>query len=136
MNNARFQVAIHILTLLEKANGELLSSDYIAGSININPAIVRKEISNLKKFGFIESKEGKNGGSTLARPGHEIMLSDVYMAVKPAALLGTNKNEPNPYCPVGKQINQHIQSLFADAEAALVNELKLSSLAAFAGKFS
>ena len=136
MNNARFQVSIHILTLLERAGGELLSSDYIAGSININPAIVRKEISNLKKYGFIDSKEGKNGGSTLARPARDILLSEVYMAVKPAALLGTNKNEPNPYCPVGRQINQHIESLFTAAETAMVNELHQTSLATFSGKFT
>jgi DNA-binding IscR family transcriptional regulator len=65
--NGQFQIAVHILTLLSKQPDELLSSDYIAGSININPVLVRKEISNLRKYGLIDSKEGKAGGYTLKK---------------------------------------------------------------------
>jgi DNA-binding IscR family transcriptional regulator len=136
MNNARFSTSIHILTLLQEAGTELVSSDYLAGSININPAIVRKEISNLKKYGFIDSKEGKNGGSMLAIPARNILLSDVYKAVRSGSLLGAAKNNPNPYCKVGKQINQHIDKLFEDAETALVERLGKTTLAEFASRFT
>ena len=44
MNNTRFATAIHILTLLDKNSDAWLTSEWIAGSININSAIVRKEI--------------------------------------------------------------------------------------------
>src|SRR5690606_21431196 len=71
MNNVRFATALHILTLLHLQPGELLPSEYIAGSINLNPAVVRKELSNLRNFGLVESKEGKGGGSTLAKPASE-----------------------------------------------------------------
>ena len=77
MNNVRFATALHILTLLQLKPGELLPSEYIAGSINLNPAMVRKELSNLRNFGLVESKEGKGGGSTLAKPASEILLSDI-----------------------------------------------------------
>jgi DNA-binding IscR family transcriptional regulator len=70
--NARFQIAIHILTLLDYEQGTLVSSDYIAGSLNTNPALVRKEISNLRNHGLIESKEGKGGGYTLGKPATQI----------------------------------------------------------------
>lgn len=136
MNNARFSITLHILTLLNEAGTDLLSSEYIAGSININPAIVRKEISNLKKYGFVESKEGKNGGSALARPANQILLSDVYKAVRSSSLLGITKNDPNPNCPVGRQINQHIEKLFTDAEQALIESLGKTSLAAFSQQFA
>ncbi len=56
MNNARFQISVHILTLLAKAEGEALSSELIAGSININPVLVRKEISVLRKAGRREKR--------------------------------------------------------------------------------
>jgi DNA-binding IscR family transcriptional regulator len=36
MNSSRFSISIHILTLLARAGDELLSSDHIAGSVNIN----------------------------------------------------------------------------------------------------
>jgi DNA-binding IscR family transcriptional regulator len=54
---------------------------------------------------LIISKEGKNGGSILAKPAEKILLSDVYRAVRQSPLLGQNKNRPNPDCEVGRQIN-------------------------------
>ena len=68
MSNGRFSISLHILTLLDQGKDELLSSECLAGSININPVLVRKEIANLKKHGLVESKEGKAGGFTLGKP--------------------------------------------------------------------
>lgn len=134
--NGRFQIAVHILTLLSRANNELLSSEYIAGSININPVLVRKEISNLRNFGLISSKEGKNGGYSLGRPSHKITMADIYHAVKNQPLLGEAKNRPNPDCPVGKQIDKSIESLYADLDKAIMNKLELISLADFSEQFN
>lgn len=136
MNNGRFPISLHILTLLASAEGELLSSDLIAGSININPVLVRKEISNLRNHGLIESKEGKNGGATLARPADKIRLSEVYHAVQQASLLGNSKNKPNPDCLVGKQINQHLDQLYEEIEGALLHKLDKTSLADFLRQFA
>jgi Rrf2 family protein len=135
MNNIRFATALHILTLLEIQEGEWLSSAFIAGSININPVLVRKEISNLRKQGLLASKEGKGGGSTLAKPASGIFLSDIYEAVRQSPLLGRS-NKPNPKCMVGKQINQHLDTLYAEAEAAMLDKLKKITLADFARQFS
>ncbi|MDN3588155.1 Rrf2 family transcriptional regulator [Pedobacter aquatilis] len=133
--NSRFPISLHILTLLEDAKGEVVSSDYLAGSININPVLVRKEIVNLRKHGFVESKEGKGGGSYLAKSAAEINLGEVYKAVRTENILGQSKNEPNPKCPIGKQINQHLVTLYSDAEHALIGNLSKQTLADFALKF-
>jgi Rrf2 family protein len=133
--NGRFPIAVHILTLLSKANEELLSSDYIAGSININPALVRKEISNLRNFGLISSKEGKNGGYSLSKSPKQITMADIYRAVKSQALLGEAKNSPNPDCPVGKQINKNIDLLYEDVDKTILKKLGSISLADFSEKF-
>ncbi len=134
MNNGRFATCLHILTLLS-VEEKLLSSEYIASSININPVLVRKEISNLRAHGFLVSKEGKNGGSRLAQSPENILLSAVYQAVRQCSLLGRT-HHPNPKCPVGKQINQHIDSLFDAAESAMLQQLEKVSLADFHSKFS
>jgi Rrf2 family protein len=133
--NGQFQIAIHILTLLNKANDELLSSDYIAGSININPALLRKEISNLRNNGLVISKEGKNGGYSLGKAAQHIRLSDIYQSVKQQSILGQAKNLPNPDCPVGKQINSHLNSLFTEMENTLLKKLGTITLAEFSNKF-
>ncbi|MBC9931835.1 Rrf2 family transcriptional regulator [Chitinophaga qingshengii] len=135
MNNARFPISLHILTLLARENGALLSSDYIAGSININPVLVRKEISNLRNHGMVESKEGKNGGATLAKPAEGILLSEIYHAVQQTSLLGNSRNHPNPDCPVGKNINLHLEDLYKEIEGALLRKLENMTLADFANKF-
>ncbi|RFS20521.1 Rrf2 family transcriptional regulator [Chitinophaga silvatica] len=135
MNNSRFPISLHILTLLASDEGVLKSSDHIAGSININPVLVRKEISNLRKHGMIESKEGKNGGATLSRPANQILLSEIYHAVQQSSLLGNSKNKPNPNCPIGRQINQHLDDLYNELENVLLNKLAHMTLSDFVKQF-
>lgn len=135
MNNGRFAIALHILTLLEKTKGEVLSSEYLAGSININPAMVRKELVNLRNHGFVQSKEGKNGGSWLAISPDQITLGAVYQSVRQHSLLGQQKNSPNPKCPVGKDINKHLDNLYQDTEMVLIHQLNKETLADFSQKF-
>jgi Rrf2 family protein len=135
MNNSRFSISVHILTLLASANGEVLTSDFLAGSININPVLVRKELINLRKHKLVNSKEGKNGGSYLDKPAESIRLSDVYEAVRQSPLLGQSKNKPNPKCPIGRQMDTHLTNLYDDAERAMVEQLKGTTLAQFLNKF-
>jgi len=134
MNNGRFATALHILTLLTYKKGELLSSEFIANSINLNPVIVRKQIADLRKFGFIDGKEGKGGGYSLGKPASKILLSDVYRAVIETPVLGRS-NDPNPDCPVGKEINSHLNDLFIKADEALLKQIGKISVAEFAKKF-
>ncbi len=134
MNNTRFATSIHILTLLSKSNCELLSSEYIAGSININPAIVRKEIMNLKEHHLVGSREGKGGGTFLTKPAEKIRLSDIYLAIRQSSLLGRS-NHPNPDCPVGRQINDEIENISQVAEMATIKQLGKTTLAQFSKQF-
>jgi len=114
---------------------ELMNSEHIATSININPVLVRKELVNLHKHGFVHSKEGKGGGFTLAKKSTDINLGDVYLTVRQKGLLGANKNEPNLDCPVGKHINKHLTNLYSDAENALIQSLSKQNLADFSARF-
>lgn len=135
MNNARFATSLHILSLMAHSDGELLSSDWIAQSMNINPVIVRKEMINLRNAGLVVTREGKNGGSTLAKPAHKISLSDIYKAIKPDAVLGKQLDMPNPDCPIGRQINGRLDQLFDEVEASLLQKLDKKNLAVFTRQF-
>ncbi len=130
----RFPIALHILTLLCTSE-ELLSSEIIADSININPVLVRKELSELSRHDLVVSSEGKNGGYTLSRPARQIRISDIYAIVKPVAVLGKAKNKPNPSCTIGKQINVHIEELYTEVEQAIDNTLGKITLAQFCKRF-
>lgn len=135
MNNTRFATAIHILTILAVEPEAWLTSEMIAGSIAINPVIVRKELGVLQEAGLVESKKGKDGGSRLRKPSREISLADVYLAVKNTDILGKKNRNTNPKCPVGKQINEKLDNLFKETDQRLVDFLQPQSLENFAKQF-
>ncbi len=135
MNNTRFATAVHIMTLLAKSPQEWLTSEWIAGSINVNPVIVRKEISVLREAGLITSRQGKEGGSQLGRNADMITISEIYKAVKNTEVLGKKNQNPNPACSVGKEINVHLNTLFEETDQLVVNFLGDKSLQKFADQF-
>lgn len=135
MGNGKFAISVHILTLLASERGEYCSSEYLSGSININPVLVRKELINLRNHGLVISKEGKSGGSALAKPAELIAMSDIYEAVREKHFLGKSVNEPNPDCSIGRQINEHLEDLYLASERALMQSLENMTLAEFLQKF-
>ncbi|MDV7699007.1 Rrf2 family transcriptional regulator [Chryseobacterium soli] len=135
MNNTRFATAVHIMTLLAKSPQEWLTSEWIAGSINLNPAMVRKEISVLREAGLIASKQGKEGGSQLGKDAENISISEIYAAVKNTEVLGKKNNNPNPACSVGKEINVHLNTLFEETDRLVINFLGDKSLKEFSEQF-
>ena len=135
MNNTRFATAVHIMTLLAKSPQVWLTSEWIAGSINVNPVIVRKEISVLREAGLITSRQGKEGGSQLGRNADMITISEIYKAVKNTEVLGKKNQNPNPACSVGKEINVHLNTLFEETDQLVVNFLGDKSLQKFADQF-
>ena len=135
MYSSRFSVSLHILTLLAKAGNRLMSSAYIAGSLNINPVLVRKELVNLRRHRLIATKEGKHGGAYLHKPAGNIYLSDVYRAVHQNALGNKLKNKPNPQCPVGSRIEGQLLHLYQNTEKVILGSLAKTTLKKFAGQF-
>lgn len=129
MINGRFAISIHILSLLSMEEG--LSSEYIASSININPVLVRKELSRLRQANLITTKEGKHGGSFLACSPKKITLADVYKATYEKPLFNHSKNKPNPKCPMGKRIGEIMDEVNDEAEAALLKKLNSISIEKF-----
>ena len=135
MISGKFAITLHILTLLSKFPDEYLSSDFIAGSMNLHPVLVRKEISNLKKNHIVESKEGKNGGTKLLKRASEINLDHIFKMTFETVSLGYSKNDPNPDCPIGKQINRNLDELYADINQKISLQLSGISLTEFSDKF-
>ncbi|SFN82911.1 transcriptional regulator, BadM/Rrf2 family [Chryseobacterium oleae] len=135
MNNTRFATAIHILTLLAKSPQEWLTSEWIAGSVNVNPVMVRKELSVLREAGLIISRQGKDGGTQLARNADQIGISEIYKSVKNTDVLGKKNLNPNPACSVGKEVNVHLNTLFEETDKLVINFLGDKSLQEFSDQF-
>jgi len=135
MISGKFAITTHILTLLAKFPEEYLASDYIAGSLNIHPVLVRKEIANLKKNHLVESREGKYGGTKLLKSPEAISMEEIFNITFEKVNFGFSKNDPNPLCPVGKQINTNLMHLYDDINDSIISKLKTISLAEFSEKF-
>ena len=134
MNSTRFATTLHILTLLFQSRDQYQSSAYLAGSIGIHPVVVRNALKGLKKQGFIDIKEGQGGGSRLAKPADQIKLSDVLEPIMDGTILG-KVNAPNPDCPVGRQINQHLDQICMQAENFILKQLSHQTLLDFCRGF-
>jgi len=135
MISGKFAINVHILTLMTRYPQQFLSSDFIAGSININPVLVRKEVANLKKHNIVESREGKFGGTRLAKPAAEITLEAIYNITFDCVSLGYAKNDPNPECPVGKKINDNLDNLYKGINEKICCQLKDITLINFSEQF-
>lgn len=135
MNNTRFATAIHILSILAKSNDTWISSEWIAGSINTNPVMVRKELSTLQEAGLVVGRKGKEGGSKLQKPSNKISLAEIYLAVKNSDVLGKKNQHTNPQCPIGKNINKKLAGVFKETDQAVIDVLQHQTLEDFVNRF-
>lgn len=127
---------LHILTLLADNQEEWINSTFIAGSLNINSVLVRNELSALRSRNWIESKEGNRGGVKLSVNPDKILLSEVFQLAKgDNTVFSLGKNNPNPKCPIGRQINIHLTDLFIDIDNTIIDKLKTITLSSFKSRF-
>ena len=127
--SSRFTVAIHILTLLAHGGGEQMTSEYIAGSVNTNPVVIRRLLALLRDARLVISQVGVGGGWQLARPPKGITLRDIYRAVEGGTLFPLHSNTPNPRCPVGSTIQSALSGHFEEAQLALEKDLERTTVA-------
>lgn len=133
--STRFSVAVHALALISISSGDC-TSDFIAGSVNTNPVIVRRILGMLKKAGLVEVRPGVGGASLLKAP-EDISLLDVYRAVEVTEEGGLFRfhDEPNPQCPVGRNIEAALRSEMMEAQHAMEHRLAQVSLRHLTAKF-
>ena len=128
--SSRFAVAVHVLALLATGRGEPRTSEYVARSVNTNPAVVRRILSMLARAGLTRSRFGSGGGSMLARPANEITLRDVYRAVEcEERLFSLHHERPSAKCPVGRNIERVLVRATGAAQTALEEQLATRTVA-------
>ena len=128
---SKFTIGVHIITAIEyfKEMGRV-NSEFLAGSIGLNPVIVRTVISQLREAGILKTQRGSSGAE-LTRRLDEITLYDVYKAVgsvdEEEGLFRFHE-QPNPDCPVGRNIHKALDKHLADAQRAMEERLKSTTL--------
>lgn len=124
--SSRFTVALHIFTCMDTFKDDYkITSDFLAGSINTNPVIIRKILTKLKNAGLITVARG-TGGISPTRPLKEITFYDVYEAIEPVENgdLFNFHASPNLKCPVGRNIHALLDDKLKGIQLAMENEMK------------
>lgn len=129
--SSRFTIAVHVLTCIATFEKDYkVTSAFLAGSVNVNPVIIRRLLSQLKTAGLITVTRG-SGGAFIARPPEGITLFDVYQAVEcvdDGALFHFHEN-PSRQCPVGRNIHNALDDKLQRIQDALENEMKKITVA-------
>ena len=128
--SSRFSIALHIFACVDAFQAtHKMTSDFLASSIQTNPVIIRNILSQLRRAGLIRIARG-TGGITLERALKDISFYDVYAAIEPVehgALFRFHEN-PNPNCPVGKNIHKIQDNKFTDIQSAMEAEMRKYTL--------
>ena len=129
--SSRYTIALHILTALETFKGQFsLTSDFLSTSVQVNPVIIRNILLKLKANGIIQISRGRGDSIKLNKTPDEINLLDVYKAIEPLehdTLFAFHKN-PNPKCPVGKNIHNILDDRLTSVQKAMEEKLAAMNL--------
>lgn len=128
--SSRFTIAVHIFACIDTFEKEQkITSDFLSTSIQVNPVIIRKILSSLKKSQLLNVQRG-TGGTTIAKPLDQITLYDIYQSVEcieNGELFHFHEN-PNLGCPVGRNIHHILDDKLLRVQKAMENELKSITL--------
>lgn len=129
--SSRFTIAIHILACIDTFEKDYkITSDFLASSVNVNPVIIRKILSQLKSAKIVDVQRG-SGGASIIKPVEKVTFLDIYNAVEcieDGELFHFHEN-PNLKCPVGRNIHNVLDSKLLQVQNALENELRKITLA-------
>ena len=126
---SRFTVAVHTLLAIHRFNGQVkTTSEFIAGSVNVNPVVIRRILQMLKGAGIVEVKAG-SGGAEICKDPATITLLDIFKAVDSLdGELFHFHEKPNEDCPVGRNVHKVLDVYLDNAQKAMENELKKTTL--------
>ena len=128
--SSRFTLAVHIFACIDVFKDDYkVTSDFLAGSTNVNPVIVRKILGQLKAAGLVDVARG-SGGASIPKPLNEISFLDIYNAVEcveNGELFHFHEN-PNTDCPVGRNIHAVLDDKLMRVQKAMETELSSITL--------
>ena len=130
--SSRFTIATHMLVIIAlKGKESKVTSDFLASSVGVNPVIIRKILSQLKKADLISVARG-TGGAEIIKNLEDISLLDIYQAMecpgKTGQLFSFHDN-PNPNCPIGANIHEILDEKLDKIQMAMEQELSQTTLA-------
>lgn len=128
--STKYSIAVHCLIFIHEYGGQKkVTSELLALSTGSNPVTIRNIISSLRKEGIISVKFG-TGGAAISCPLEDISLYRIYSAIEPdflSKLIGFHP-APSPFCPVGKNIRNVLDTSYGKIRSDLCRSLQSITL--------
>ena len=122
--SSRFTLAVHIFACIDTfSKDQKVASQFLAGSTNVNPVIIRRLLSQLKAAGLVNVARG-TGGATIAKPLNQITFLDIYRAVEGEKPLLHQDIHTNPECGVGINIQLSIGDFYREVQDAAERKMQ------------
>lgn len=126
--SSRFTIAVHTLLCILLFKDEKITSNFLSGSIQVNPVIIRNILIQLKKAKIIIVKRGK-GGISINKKAKDITLLDIFEAVESLdGKLFSFHKKPNSKCPVGNNIKKILLPKLDNIQKSMEKELEKTTL--------
>jgi Rrf2 family protein len=122
-------MAVHVLAVLAYKDGDRVTSELLARSVNTNPVVIRRLLLVLQKARLVETRKGAGFGSRLSRSAARIDLWQVFRAAEQDEAFCLPRKKPNQACPVGHCIQASLERVFRSALDALEQDLAKTTLA-------
>ncbi len=119
-----------VLYLSELGPDQRAATSQIAEDQQIPPSFLAKIVSQLSVAGLLQTSRGARGGVSLARNPEEISLLEVVEAIDGPIMLNECVTD-NGVCVFGDTCP--MRPVWCDAQAELVQRLRVSTFDAFAG---
>ncbi|MFI3229788.1 MAG: Rrf2 family transcriptional regulator [Bacillota bacterium] len=132
--SSKLAMGIHIVIAIDRFAGEYkVTSEFLSGSLSVNPVMVRQILVGLKHEG-ITTITDRNKGIELAKRLDKISMYDIYKGVECAekSIFGFHTN-PNERCPVGANIHNLLDDRFDNLQSELESNMKKQKLSDIAG---
>lgn len=137
LSSSRFVVAIHVLCILARNAGKgPVCSNTIACSVDTNPVVIRRLMSELEKAKLVLSTAGRSGGFSLSKTACDVSLADIYEAVEDSTVFRAHKLDPDAKCPVASKMFEVLMPKLRDAEIAMAASLHNTKLSQIATAFN
>ncbi|MFI3164539.1 MAG: Rrf2 family transcriptional regulator [Bacillota bacterium] len=123
--SSKLAMGIHVLIAIDRFYDKYkITSEFLAGSLQVNPVVVRQIMVGLNDAGITKITD-RNKGVQIVKSLSEISMFDVYSAVDcdKKSMFGFHAS-PNEKCPVGGNIHNLLDERFDKIQEEFENSMK------------
>jgi Rrf2 family protein len=127
--STQFSIAVHLMAGLGCSNREVVTSTYLANSVNTSPSFVRRVLAKLSRANLVRTTMGKSGSCSLAKKPEDISLLEIYKAVDAPKAFSIHDYPVQVSCKVSCKIKDSMDGVLDKVQKSLEESLRDITLA-------